>query len=103
MKTKNDIKNLFNILETKESILPGSLSRVTPKTSQKSSDKGTERSYWYLTWKENGRSRATYIPSKNVSQVSRGIENMKKVKEYLSSIAMENLKQLKEQRDVRKS
>jgi hypothetical protein len=103
MKAKNEIENLLNILQEKETILPGSLSKVTPKISRKSSDKGTDRSYWYLTWKENGKSRATYIPSKDVSQVSRGIENMKKVKEYLSSIAMENLKRFKEQRDVRKS
>jgi hypothetical protein len=103
MKTKNDISSLLKILQTKESILPGSLSKVTPKNTQKSSGKEAERSYWYLTWKENGKSRATYIPSKDVPRVSRAIENMKKVKDYLSSLAMENLKLLKEERDVRKN
>lgn len=103
MRAKNEIENLLNILQEKENILPGSLSKVTPKISRKNSDKGTNRSYWYLTWKENGKSRATYIPPNDVSHVSKGIENMKKVKEFLSSIAMENLKRLREQRDVRKS
>jgi hypothetical protein len=103
MKAKNDIQSLLEILQTKESILPGSLSKITPKSPQKSSRKWSVRSYWYLTWKEDGKSRATYIPSKDVPQVTRGIENMKKVKGYLSRLAMENLRQLKEGRDVRKN
>jgi hypothetical protein len=103
MKAKTDIKSLLKILQTKEGILPGSLSKVTPKTAQKNSSKGAMRFYWYLTWKENGKSRATYIPSKDIPRVSRAIENMRKVKDYLSSLAMENLKLLKEERDVRKN
>jgi len=91
MKAKNDFNSLLKILQTKESILPGSLSKVTPKIAQKSSGGRAKRTYWYLAWKENGKSRATYIPSEDVQSFSRRIENMKKVKDYLSGFAMENL------------
>lgn len=96
MKHSDYLKEVLEILQEGGSILPGTLSKLTQRSDLKS------RSYWYLTWKEEGRSRAIYIHSEDVPQVSKGIENMKKVKEYLFHIAMENLRKMREQRDVRK-
>jgi len=79
------------------------LSELKQKRYLKGSAKEEIRQYWYLTWKEGGKSRAIYIPSKDVPKVARGIENMKRVKNYLFLVAMENLKRMKEERDVKKS
>ncbi|MHA1410536.1 MAG: DUF6788 family protein [Candidatus Odinarchaeia archaeon] len=98
----NEIKNILEILQTKEGVLAGTLSKLKQKTRLKNSKQERYRSYWYLTWKEGGRSKAIYIPAKDVSWVTKGIENMRKVKEYLSQLAMVNLRRLKEGRDVRK-
>jgi len=103
MRQNNELKKIINILQEKDSLFLGSLNKLKQKRHLKSSKKEKIRSYWYLTWKEGGRSKATYIPSKNVAHVARGIENMKRVKNYLSHVAMENLKRMKEDRDVRKS
>jgi len=92
-----EINKVIKILQGKEAILPGSLSKLTQKRQ-----KGGSSSYWYLTWKEGGASRAIYIPSEDVRYVGRGIENMKKVKEVILKIAMDNLIKLREGRYVRK-
>jgi hypothetical protein len=91
------INKVIKILQGKEAILPGSLSRLTQKR-----EKGGSCCYWYLTWKEGGASRAIYIPSQDVRRVARGIENMKRVKEVILKIAMDNLRKLRGGRYVRK-
>jgi len=97
MRNRNGIAELIRILQGKESILPGSLNRLIQKREE-----GGRRAYWYLTWKEEGRSRAIYIPAGDVRQVSRGIKNMKRLKLLVSNIAEDNLRGLREGRDVRK-
>lgn len=97
MRNRNGIAELIRILQGKESILPGSLNRLIQKREE-----GGRRAYWYLTWKEEGRSRAIYIPAGDVRQVSRGIKNMKRLKLLISNIAEDNLRGLREGRDVRK-
>lgn len=97
MAGRYEIKKVIKILQGKEAILPGSLSRLTQKR-----ERGGSSSYWYLTWKEGGKSRAIYIPSEDVRYVGRGIENMKKVKGVILKIAMENLRKFREGRYVRK-
>jgi hypothetical protein len=97
MRNRNGIAELIRILQGKASILPGSLNRLIQKREE-----GGRRAYWYLTWKEEGRSRAIYIPAGDVRQVSRGIKNMKRLKLLVSNIAEDNLRGLREGRDVRK-
>jgi hypothetical protein len=97
MRNRNGIAELIKILQGKASILPGSLNRLIQKREE-----GGRRAYWYLTWKEEGRSRAIYIPAGDVRQVSRGIKNMKRLKLLISNIAEDNLRGLREGRDVRK-
>jgi len=62
-----EINKVIKILQGKEAILPGSLSKLTQKRQ-----KGGSCCYWYLTWKEGGASRAIYIPSQDVRRVARG-------------------------------
>ena len=95
-------KEVIKILQKGEDILPGTLSKIHQKRRLKIRNKVKSKSYWYLTWKEDGRSKAIYILPRDVPLVLRGIENMKKVKEYIATLAIENLKRLKEARDVHK-
>jgi len=97
MARKHEVEEVIKILQGKEAILPGSLSKLTQKR-----EKGGSSSYWYLTWKEGGASRALYIRPEDVKFLVRGIENMKKVKEVILKIAMDNLRKLGEGRYVRK-
>ena len=97
MAGRYEINKVIKILQGKEAILPGSLSRLTQKR-----EKGGSSAYWYLTWKEGGASRAIYIPSQDVRRVARGVENMKKVKGVIWKIAVEKLKNLRGGRSVRK-
>jgi hypothetical protein len=96
MRSKNAISEVIRILQGRERILPGSLNRLIQKREE-----GGRRAYWYLTWKEEGRSRAIYIPPGDVRKVSRGIRNMKRLKLLVSKIADENLRRMREGRDVR--
>jgi len=93
----NKINKVLKILQEKEIILPGSLSRLIQERKG-----GRDRPYWYLTWKESGRSRAIYIPSEEADRVARGVENLKRVRSLISEIAMENLRKLREGRHVGK-
>ena len=97
MAGRTEVNKVIKILQRKEAILPGSLSRLTQRR-----EKGGSSSYWYLTWKEGRVSRAIYIPSQDLKFVVRGIENMRRVKEVILKIAMDNLRKLREGRDVRK-
>lgn len=97
MAGRYEINKVIKILQGKEAILPGSLSKLTQKR-----EKGGSSSYWYLTWKEGGASRAIYIPSQDVRRVARGVENMKRVKGVIWKIAVENLKNLRGGLYVRK-
>jgi len=94
---RDGINEAIRILQGEETILPGSLNRLIQKREE-----GGRRAYWYLTWKEEGRSRAIYIPAGDVRQVSRSIRNMKRLKSLILRIAEENLRGLREGRDVRK-
>jgi hypothetical protein len=96
------VKQLVRILQEDGAILPGSLSRLTQRKQRKGSRRRSRESYWYLTWKEGGRSRALYIPPGDVARVARAVENLREVRGFVSKIAVENLAKLTEDRDVRK-
>jgi hypothetical protein len=93
----NKINKVIKILQEKENMLPGSLSRLIQER-----EGGRNRPYWYLTWKESGKSRAIYIPSEEAVRVARGVENLKRVRSLISEIAMEKLRELREGRHVGK-
>jgi len=90
----------MRLLQKQGSILPGSVSKLTQRGPRKGSSGQRAKTYWYLTWKEDGRSKALYIPSGEVARVAKGVENMKSVREFILEIGMENLMRLKEERDV---
>lgn len=100
MRRIRTIKQLMRILQKQGSILPGSLSKLTQRGTRKGSGGQRSKTYWYLTWKEGGRSKALYMPPGEVAGVARGVENMKRVREFILEIGMENLIRLKEERDV---
>lgn len=95
-------KEIIKILQKGEYILSGTLSRISQKRLLRARDVVKSKPYWYLTWKEGGKSKAIYIPAQDVPRVVKGIENMNKLKGYISTLAMKNLKRLKEARDVHK-
>jgi hypothetical protein len=91
-------EKVIKILQNPDAIFLGSLSKVY----QPRHHKVRSKPYWYLTWKEGGKSYAVYIPPRDVGRVRKGIVNMKKLKEYLIDLAKENLERLKRTRDVHK-
>jgi hypothetical protein len=100
MRRIKTIRQLTQLLQKHGAVLPGSLSRLTQRGPRKGSSRRRAKTYWYLTWKEGGRSKALYIPSGEVARVAQGVENMKRIREFILEIGMENLMQLKEERDV---
>ena len=102
MRKTTAFEEIMRMLREEAGILPGSLSRLTQRRRQGTGRRHKGDSYWYLTWKEGGRSRALYIPAGDVPRVRRGIENMKRVRGLLFGMAWENLRKFREDRDVRK-
>ncbi|GEM_PF-3361833 len=98
VESQDKAKKVIRILQNPDAIFLGSLSKVY----QRRHHQGKSKPYWYLTWKEGGKSHAIYIPPQDVERVRKGIGNMKKLKEYLTDLAKENLERLKRTRDVHK-
>lgn len=104
-KVERELTEIVRIMKGGVNLLPGTLSRVKQKRHREGCEicrKGGHGPYWYLTWKEGKRSRALYIPPQYIEQVREGVENMKKLKEYINKLASKRLKELEEERDVRK-
>jgi len=102
MRRIRTIKQLMQVLQKEGAILPGSLSKLTQRKLGKGSRGVKAKTYWYLTWKEGGRSKALYIPPGDVARVARAVENLREVRSFIWKIAVENLGKLTEERDVRK-
>lgn len=96
------IREIVRILGEEGGILPGSLSRLTQRRKRVAGRRPGCDSYWYLTWKEGTRSRALYVPAGDVAGVKRAVGNMKRIKGLVLGMAWENLRRLREERDVRK-
>jgi hypothetical protein len=67
-----------------ESVLPGTLSRVS----------STRGEFFHLTWKESGKTVTRYVRLDEVKTVEKGIKLYQKAKEILDRAARKNLSAL---------
>lgn len=92
---------------SRQMLLPGTLSLLRQKRHKRGCPecaRGGHGPYWYLTWKENGKSHALYIPPAGLSAARQAVMNMNRLKrwlkEYMGRLAGKNLiefqKQIKE-------
>lgn len=85
--------------------LPGSLSLLRQKRHKHGCQvckEGGHGPYWYLTWKEEGKSGALYIPDAFVEQAREAVRNMKLVRQYIRNMSMEHLSRFKKHMEDRR-
>ena len=71
-------------------MLPGSITCL----------KRGKKTYHYLTWTCKGRSGALYVPVGMLKEVKEGVRNYQEAKKWLTKRGFENMKKLKQRRDV---
>lgn len=76
-------------------ILPGTLSLLRQKWHQhgcRQCRQGGHGPYWYLTWNDNGKSRALYVPETELAKARKGVLNMKRLRQYVKQLCLRNVR-----------
>ncbi len=64
--------------------------------------RGGHGPYWYLTWSESGKSRALYSRPGYAGRARAGVRKMRRLRQYMLKLGLDNIKKFKKQMEARK-